>query len=605
MKIHPQKIKNFPHATLYTQLGSANSIPHLTTAQQSTCAVVIGSLFSAQSCIRVTGSSGSGTSTLAKTIQSRIKNTRGATAPLVTVSTQNQTKPKSAHACLREILAHVSSTTNTNGHTYQGLLHMLHKLVLPYTLTVIILDVPTGLQDTRELTTLIRDLNTILSAVPNVSVLVVASQNVPLPQIAFTADIVLPEPTPTDLKQVVTEIIPRIPEDLSALVVGYAFKLHAHALGGTGNMFTTTSAIARQVRDSSPDITPTSIIQAFHTVTTQKIIELLDAVNPSLVNPSYTLSEIISTHLAQNASDWVPVNTVYSHLKNRSYKTPAIFHHTVGPSNERAYIAFTDVIRALIDAKLVYPHPTNPALITPNPLIATETLIDKLITAEPAHPPPSGVFQRAHHRPYTLNHLALLAALVKTEGITHPSQFPTHKSLYANYQMICAKLNVHPKPLRKLCYPVKSLKLTQSVTVHRNQAAQGRPNQLSHTLSPNQIAHLRAQIHAVIHPTSLSPANIIDLNNTLESMVRTAPSQHAVLTAIASLARKTAKNHFNAVDVYAIYAKSTNTPMTRHTFLATLKQLVKNALIVTTPAFIETPTQIFHLAPYQIEHPPP
>ena len=506
------------------------------------------------------------------------------------------TRPKSAHRILQEVLAQIDPTTNTNGHTYQGLLQIIARRLGTntngHTYQGLILEVPPSLADTSELTTALTSLRKIQLRYPTLSILVAAStlHARPLPPTLFTDVITVPKPTLEDLKHVVREIIPTASEELAALIVAYTCKIHTYNLAPTTNRVDTATELAH-ITLTSTVLSHRAVTDAFHALIGRTVIEKLTTSKergskgprscillPVIVAAAIDAhASIVNEVIGEGGGDsrrWIPIQSIY-----RKYNSIAHTGTGTGRYNE-----FTKTILHCISLGYLIEHPTNSALVAINPIL-TDTQIIPHILAPPKPVSGSGDAQN-HHQPTPktpehLSHIALLAAIVKTEHVTHPALFPTHRTIYSTYQTFCAKFNTNPKPLRKIYRSIQSLRKLGVIHVHRAFNKQGRPNQLLHHLAPNDIAQLRAKTHAIIHPHTISNTELDHINASLTLNIASLRSAHkqTVINTIAAIAAHTNKNIFNASNAYSTYTQSTPNPIPKHAFLATIRQLITDNII--------------------------
>jgi hypothetical protein len=251
-------------------------------------------------------------------------------------------------------------------------------------------------------------------------------------------------------------------------------------------------------------------------------------------------------------------------------------------SRDAAYAAFTkSVLQIAAATPLLVLHPTGQPFITLNPLITDRTLIPLILNPEPSTEQPDPDLERQAQIANLeyISHIALLATIVKVERTTHPSTFPTHRSIYATYCKISQQLQTRPKPRAKIYHTIAMLKKGKYIHVHRAHHQQGRPNQLSHQLNPHAISALHTKVYAIKHPRRINPSDLAQLNSTLNRLSTSAPNQYAVLTTIASLAAKTKRDLFNATDAYDMYTANTTNPMPKPMFLTAIRTLIRHNIL--------------------------
>ena len=512
------------------------------------------------------------------------------------------TAPKSAHRILQEVLAPFCPTTNTNGHTYQGLLQILARtLESQQHFHGIILEVPSEVTDTAELATVLADIRKIQLATPtlSISILVTAAPHHALSPDLFTAVVAVTDPSPDELKHIVRSILPTATEELAARIVAYAYRLHTYVLTPTASHSITDTVtelaniiVANTDTDADADeISTQTATEAFHTLIGRTVAAKLTQTRKTnriaLVSPSTVVAAAIDAHAAvlkgvetdEENNAWVSLHTIYRQFLTITQSSPG----------EIAFEMFTKTIPPIVAAGLLIAHPAGKAAVTLNPILTDTRIIPHILNPQKIAPTKTRT-HNPHPRkspaiPQHINHIALLAALVKTEQTTHPSKFPTHRAIYTAYQKLCTKFNITPKPLYKVYHAIQSLKKQGFIHVHRAHTTQGRPNQLLHHLSPNDITLLRAKIHTITHPHTANDDELNRINAHLNAISTTTRSTHKlnVISTIATIATHTTKTVFNASNAYTIYSQTTPNPITKHAFLTAIRNLINDKIL--TPLY--------------------
>lgn len=582
----------------------------LRSAQQIALSDVTTAFFSIGSCVLVLDPAGASACELVTLLEGRLTHTHPPEQTARLSCGVDPTRPKPAHRILQEWLAQLAPNTNTNGHTYQGLLQIIGRRLgtnNSHTYHGLILEVPLGLAetDTGELATVLSDLKIIQRTHQGLSILVTASprQHLTLPrEDQFTAIVTIPEPSPEELKPVVRSIVPAASEELAALIVAYACKLHTYNLAPTASHINTVTELANIVITNNTDATT-----AFHALIGRSISAKLASITtkgsgkksvislPGIVAATVAAHAGIvddndedNGHSSEDDTVWIPIQSIYhQYLTLAQTQT----YTQAGPVRGISYQALTaNAIPLLNTAGIVVTHPSGKHVVALNPILTDTHIIPSILNPPEqlvtTHDDGRSTTPQLSHRqqnqtPEQVSHIALLAALVKTEQNTHPAIFPTHRSIYATYQKICAKLNTSPKPLAKIYRSVQSLKKTGVIHVHRAHNKQGRPNQLLHNLSPNDIAQLRAKTYAIRYPKYINKTDLQAINSHLNFIIESMRSnkKRDVLNIIATIAAHTNKNLFNASNAYDIYAKSTPNPIPKHSFLATIRKIIKDNIL--------------------------
>ena len=510
----------------------------------------------------------------------------------------SQTTPKSAHRILQEWLAHLAPDTNTNGHTYQGLLQILGRRLgtNPHKYHGLILEMPPCVTDTAELATALADLKSIQRTHPGLSVLVTATPRHSLPPELFTAVVTIPEPSPAELKLVARSVIPAVSEEIAALIVAYTCKLHTSTLTQTDNLIDTVTELTTATAGANNDdeLSSQTVIKAFHAHIGRTVVNNLTAdlkikgwrksgiylpglVAAAIATHDSMLRENPRAHSAENTV-WLSCQAIYRHLINLTHARRV---------RGNSYLLVTKAIPNLITAGCLIAHPANNSLVALNPILADTRIIPHILNPQetPTADARSLSHKKAPSAPKRVSHIALLAALVKTEQTAHPSVFPTHRHIYPTYLELCAKFDTTPRPLRTIYRSIQSLRKNGFIHVHRAYNKQGRPNQLLHQLSPNDTNQLRAQTYAMTYPKFITNEELLSFNSYMNTIIASLKSTHKrdILTTIASIAARSKRNLFNASNVYAIYTRTTTKPIPKHTFLTAIRNLIKDKIL--TPLY--------------------
>ena len=569
------------------------------------------------SCVLVLDPAGVSAYELVTLLEGRLTHTHPSdrTARLKCAAGRTTTQLKSAHRILQEWLAQLAPDTNTNGHTYQGLLQILARRLGTNTHKYhgLILEMPAGVEDTSELATVLADLKILQRTHQGLSILVTASPRHVLPPDLFTAIVRIPEPTPNDLKPIVRSIAPAASDEMVAFIVAHACKLHTYNLARTASNTDTATALANIVTAANADteISHQTVTTAVHTLIGRTVIEKLtlgggprstiytpgivaaaiaahDTIKQERERENISLSASSSPHDPDDTV-WMPINTIYHQFLTLAHQNlTAGSPHLLFTPGQKPYLAFNKAIPAIIASGLLVTHPSSgKPMVALNPILTDTRIIPSILNPPQPEQNPTTADNRCYQQPQPtptperVDHIALLAALVKTEQNTHPSLFPTHRSIYSTYQTVCAKLNTLPKPLAKIYRSIQSLRKLGVIHVHRAYNKQGRPNQLLHHLSPNDTAKLRATIHAIKYPKFIANTDILEFNAHIANIISSLKSTHKrnVITTLAAIAAKSNRNMFNASNAYSLYAQSTPKPIPKHTFLATIRRLIKDNIL--------------------------
>ena len=560
----------------------------------------------------ITGEPGCGKSTILTYVTSRLALINAQNRPeLLTVPIRGAgDRPLTPHQILRTILEPYVPWSKTNGYDRHGLLRLLAGVVLETSPrpSLFVLDMPSTISE-KELTDVaqtLEDLREVQHAVatdhhpPCILIACTPAIKSAILPISGSAESVvttftLENPTVQDVKLAVGRALTHNPlsraddTEVSAARIT-AYTHHIHTLGlqpPNQSTFETARQITRRISPTPSTITKDAIETAAAAL-------VHDSIAPPWIAILHYLLPRYQNHVAYISTYDTEQNW---NLDNVWFEIPQ---------------ALLGTATAARPPGLLVRHPTNPTKVAVN---APESLVRWLITilTQPKpHPQPSPLPAAARKHanttnPYTActpNAVAYLAALHTTHR-KRPEAFDlTHKEVYDEYLHICKRIDIVPKPLRKIYRVDNRLSSQGFIATDRMPHTRGRPSKSATMLAPHQLAQLRATMHILSHTRHTpSDAEILALKNAITKLCKSASAQHRTLEAILALMQRTKKRVLNTADIYATYSATVTTPISRSAFYATLSRLLKISHAYITP--VATATITVDTPPSNTPDPPP
>ena len=586
--------------------------PVLSKSQRDVSCSIYSALFASAppqtqipSVLVIAGESGCGKSTVLAYLSTRLALLDAKNQPELLTMPGVQ---KTSHQILRTILEPYVPWSKTNGYDRHGLLRLLAGVVLETSPrpALFILDVPSTISE-KELAVVaqtLEDLREVQHAVatdrhpPCILIACTpAIKSTILPASGSAESVVttftLENPTVQDVKIAVGRALTHNPlsraddTEVSAARIT-AYTHHIHTLGlqpPNQSTFETARQITRRISPTTPtkDAIETAAAALVH-----------DSIAPPWIAILHYLLPRYQNHVAYISTYDTEQNW---NLDNVWFEIPQ---------------ALLGTATAARPPGLLVRHPTNPTKVAVN---APESLVRWLITilTQPKpHPQPSPLPAAARKHanttnPYTActpNAVAYLAALHTTHR-KRPEAFDlTHKEVYDEYLHICKRIDIVPKPLRKIYRVDNRLSSQGFIATDRMPPTRGRPSKSSTMLAPHQLAQLRATMHILSHTRHTpSDAEILALKNAITKLCKSASAQHRTLEAILALMQRTKKRVLNTADIYATYSAAVTTPISRSAFYATLSRLLKISHAYITP--VATATITVDTPPSNTPDPPP